>query len=508
LIGRTEEKRGKRKDESGKNYFPESSFIQHPSSLFHHRRYFAADGGSGAKLLAELAELNTRLRPAASPRHAEILLVFEPVSAKLAPSILELYRAMPRPRRVLVVGAAGLEHFPGAELMRMEELIPGSERVLGNHGVNEIARRMLSVVLTLDDAPAEPKLGAKAISLPEKQDREIATEFIVLSLGPLQAFTAGPLRLLLVCDGEQVVSAQVETGYSARNVAGAIMQASPAEIARLASSLDPLAPVAGRIAYVTALERLQRFEPSPIVVQQREAALALERAQNHLCWLVRFATVVANDRLTFAASNLYDELNEMAVNTLTLSTSEWIVPQGCPVAPPTDKQKIQLNELVLAITALRNQVAKDRALRLRTAGIGVLAVDRLRELGVSGPNLRASEAGAGDIMSRVLMRLDLAADDLGNVLSLALAPTNTGSVQGDSQIWSVPPGNVEVSVEGSRGQIGLSLTSDSGKFQRIAWRRPTVPVLDLLPEILAGQKLADAELIVASLDLAMAEADG
>ncbi|MEX0805806.1 MAG: hypothetical protein WD688_21185 [Candidatus Binatia bacterium] len=205
----------------------------------------------------------------------------------------------------------------------MEELIPGTERVLANHGsVNEIERCMLSVPLTLDDAPAEPKLGAKAISLPEKQDREIATEFIVLSLGPLQAFIAGPLRLLLVCDGEQVVSVQIEAGYASRNIAYAMTQAPASEGALLASLLDPLAPVAGRVAYISVLEQLQRFEPDPIVVQQREAALALERAQNHLCWLVRFATVVANDRVTFAASNLYDELNEMAVNILTSVTSE------------------------------------------------------------------------------------------------------------------------------------------------------------------------------------------
>jgi NADH:ubiquinone oxidoreductase subunit D len=37
---------------------------------------------------------------------------------------------------------------------------------------------------------------------------------------------------------------------------------------------------------------------------------------------------------------------------------------------------------------------------------------------------------------------------------------------------------------------------------------PSAALLGLIPELLAGQKLADAEMIVASLDLAMAEADG
>jgi len=42
----------------------------------------------------------------------------------------------------------------------------------------------------------------------------------------------------------------------------------------------------------------------------------------------------------------------------------------------------------------------------------------------------------------------------------------------------------------------------------VEWQRPSAALLPLLPETVAGQKLADAEIIIASLDLAMAEADG
>ena len=41
----------------------------------------------------------------------------------------------------------------------------------------------------------------------------------------------------------------------------------------------------------------------------------------------------------------------------------------------------------------------------------------------------------------------------------------------------------------------------------VEWLRPSAALLPLLPEMLAGETLADAEALVASLDLAMAEAD-
>ena len=52
------------------------------------------------------------------------------------------------------------------------------------------------------------------------------------------------------------------------------------------------------------------------------------------------------------------------------------------------------------------------------------------------------------------------------------------------------------------------MNSGGETLAQVEWQHPSAALLPLLPEMLAGQKLADAEVIVASLDLAMAEADG
>ena len=134
---------------------------------------------------------------------------------------------------------------------------------------------------------------------------ELATELVVLSLGPVQPFTAGPLRVFLLCDGEQVLSVQVESGHAhARYCSQAMLQAEWQQALPLASTLDPLAPLACQLAYVQAIEQLQGWRLSPPIVALREAALALERARNHLWWLVGFMRLLAVAQLSDRASQL------------------------------------------------------------------------------------------------------------------------------------------------------------------------------------------------------------
>ena len=470
------------------------------------RRYLLVDGGGGAGLLA-LPMLNQRLRSVSSPRHAELLLISEPVSRKLAPSIVELYQAMPRPRGALVIGEAGPDSFPDADLLRVEEILPAVERVPGSLNPGEIVQRVLSLPLQLDQAPTEPKFHPIIIPIPGKQERELATEPVVFSLGPVQPLTAGPLRLLLIADGEQIVTGRTEVGYASRDVARAMTKAPIKQAASLASLIDPLAPLAGRIAYVTALEKLQGRQGDQLVRERRGALLALERAQNHIVWLIRFAELLRDDWLASAG-----QLNSFLANVSSFVKELLVdcIAPGNGAPPPQNYGRKDHSNMVAMIAAalasLRGRLERDRALALRTAGIGVIPVGRLRETGASGPVLTASERGKGDVKDRLLTRLDEAAADLRQIAAFSVEVT--ASYEKKEADWSAPAGEAEVEVAGPRGTIKLTLTSDGGRLTKIVWQRPSAALLEVLPELLAGQKLADAEVIVASLDLSMAEADG
>ncbi|MEO6890680.1 MAG: hypothetical protein ABI324_16970, partial [Ktedonobacteraceae bacterium] len=177
-----------------------------------------------------------------------------------------------------------------------------------------------------------------------------------------------------------------------------------------------------------------------------------------------------------------------------------------PVVVENTTAMAQMRQIAGEIEVLRRQIERNRLFALRTRGIGVLATERLEAAGVSGPVLQASQQGAGDIQGRLIARLDVAMSDLREaVASLAAGE----SVPAQTVNWEMPAGTAHVTVRGPRGDIGLHLESSGGKKPTgVEWLRPSAALLPLLPEMLAGQKLADAQALIASLDLAMAEADG
>ena len=472
--------------------------------------YFAIDGSSGAHLLSALAERSPYFKQVASPRHANVLLIIEPTSAKLAPAVVEVAKALPRPAHALVVGEpeAGLDSFSGAELVRVEEVVLGARR-MSNASVETI----LDAVLQAEHWPelvvvdqAEPE---QTLSLPSTQEQELATELVVLSLGPIQPFTAGPLRLFLICDGEQVLSVQVESGYAYRGLDRAMMQANWQQCLTLAQHFDPLAPLAGQLAYVRAIEQLQQWQPPVQVVALREAALALERTQNVLWWLVRFAKIVADKHFLDHSYRLATALAGFTWRLWQHLPMTWILPQRSIPASAVVKDisaRSQLQQIADSIEVLRTSIERSWLLGLRIRDIGELAVERLKEAQVSGPILQGSVHGTGDVQSRLVARLQNATED---VREAARTLATLGPVPTQEASWDIPAGEAMVTLEGPRGAIGLHLVSSGAeKPLHVEWQRPSAAVLGLLPEILPGQKLADAEVIVASLDLAMAEADG
>ena len=473
------------------------------------RRYVAVDGGTGAHLLAALSGADVRLRAVASPRHADLLIVVEPISQSLAPALLEYARALPQPAQALIIDTAAW-HPALQDGAIASDVLPGTPQVDARS-----AAQIIDIIQRLAPWPhlrtaTEPAFTEATIALPNKQERELATELAVLSLGPIQSLTGGPLRLLLICDGEQVLQAQVEAGFARRGIAEAMVVTSWQEAARLAAALDPLAPVAGRLVYVQALEQLQQQPASAACRASRQAALAVERAGNHLWWLHRFLTFLAAPEPAARAWQAAASVEQLAGTVWQQPTAMWLAPQqAAPSAQSAAAAALQ--RLAGQVRSVRQRLTQQRFLEPRLRGVGVLSADVLRSAGVSGPLLQAAEHGAGDAWSRLQTRLLAAADDLeaaARVLSVAGSTVAHETNQPESD-WQVPAGEADVAVTGPRGELGLHLVSDGGSGPtRVEWRRPSAAVLPLLPAALTGQKLVDAETLVASLDLAMAEADG
>ncbi len=463
------------------------------------RHYVGVDGGAGASLLGQLRHADARLIEVVSPRHADLMIVVEPISSVLVPFVAEVYRALPQPRDVLAIAGARGNHGAVAPL---DDVLSGVRRVPDRTPQAVLAAALAAPRAAPSDDVRSPDIEPLTEALPSKNERDIATELIVVTLGPIQSITAGPLRLVLVCDGEQIVSAKVDAGYAARNIAGGMRHSSWGDAARLAADLDPLAPLAGRLAFVAALEQIQRRQPALSVQTARDAALALERAQNHLSWLDRFATALAYEALADEAFRLSSSLRA-AVSHTTDSSHEAVAHATGDVLLTVHVPAVRV--LATEIRGLRARLAHDRLLGLRTRRIGVFDRVRADAAGVTGPVRRASIERDGDVRSRLLIRLDDVVADLEFVVDAS----GRVDVAGESVARRVPAGEATATVVGPRGEMRLHVSStghDSPSL--VEWTRPSATVLRIIPELLAGQRLADAELILASLDVATAEADG
>ena len=473
-------------------------------------RYVSIDGGAGAHLLAQLAGRDPYFQQVSSPRHADLLLIVTPISQKLAPAVVAMAKALVRPAHVLLIDAThGISTaFPRETFVSVEDLFPGAARVPGNSIETLLAMALRPEQWSELSVASQFEPDATTIPLPQRQELELATELAVLSLGPLQPFTAGPLRLFLICDGEQVLSLQVEAGYAYRGIEQAMMGVNWPEALALSSQCDPLAPIAGQLAYVRALEQLQGWQPSVSITALREAAMALERAQNVLWWLVRFARIIDDAPLFERSYHLATDLALLASSVWETSPLTWIQPQQVvrrSVIGTIDTTKWR--RIAERIDRLTRHLTHHRGLALRTQEIGVLAPDRLEAAGIlNGPIFQASDTGKGDVLSRLLARLHIATRDVFEIMDTLLKRETAREQMPD---WNVPEGEVRFTVNGPRGAIGLHLLSQGGTGPALVeWQRPSATLLALLPELLTGQKLADAEVILASLDLAMAEGDG
>jgi NADH-quinone oxidoreductase subunit D len=173
----------------------------------------------------------------------------------------------------------------------------------------------------------------------------------------------------------------------------------------------------------------------------------------------------------------------------------------------------------------------------RTAHVGIIPSGLIRACGITGPNARASgiqvdvrkdapyqgydqidfevplgrgEGGSlGDVHDRFLLRLREITQSMEILKQLAeVVPSGdftNGKLEKD---YIVPSGEAYSRIESSRGLLGCHVVSDGKKNpSRVQFRPPTLANLLVIPKLVSGIRIEDLPVVLASLDLGIAEAD-
>src|SRR5262245_42372531 len=115
--------------------------------------------------------------------------------------------------------------------------------------------------------------------------RELATEDMILNIGPQHPSTHGVLRLRLTLDGERIIAAEPVIGYMHRGAEKLFEVRDYRQIIVLANRHDWLSAFANELGVVLAVERMLGMEVPVRAVWARTLLAELNRVLNHLMFL-------------------------------------------------------------------------------------------------------------------------------------------------------------------------------------------------------------------------------
>jgi len=176
-------------------------------------------------------------------------------------------------------------------------------------------------------------------------------------------------------------------------------------------------------------------------------------------------------------------------------------------------------------------VLENEILLVRSKGVGVLTKEQAINSSAAGPMLRASGVpwdirkadpycvydrfnfdipvgSAGDCWDRFLVRLGEVRQSL-RILQQAVEQIPHGDIRAKLPFLIRPPvGDAYGRIEGPRGEIGFYVVSDSSTNPyRVKIRPPSLINLTTLREMVVGSKIADAIVVLGSIDIVLGEVD-
>ncbi|MEV0235127.1 NADH-quinone oxidoreductase subunit D [Nonomuraea sp. NPDC050786] len=368
--------------------------------------------------------------------------------------------------------------------------------------------------------------------------KELATEDMILNIGPQHPSTHGVLRLRLTLDGERITAAEPIIGYMHRGAEKLFEVRDYRQIIMLANRHDWLSGFANELGVVIAAERLLGMEPPVRAVWARTLLAELNRVLNHLMFLGSYPLELGAITPLFYA---FDERERIQAVMEEISGGRMHYMFNRVGGLKEDLPLGWLDRVSAAIAETRRRVPDIEDLILhneifiaRTKGVGVLSREQIMQYGVSGPIARASGVDfdlrrddpylayrelpvkvvtrhAGDCHARfevlfdqLKVSLDLADACVEHLRSLPPGPIN----QRLPKVLKVPEGHTYAWTENPLGINGYYLVSKGDKTPwRLKLRSASYSNIQVLREMLPGHLVADMVAILGSMFFVVGDID-
>jgi Ni,Fe-hydrogenase III large subunit len=349
----------------------------------------------------------------------------------------------------------------------------------------------------------------------------------VIPIGPYHPSLEEPVHVKLYTEGELISNADVFIGYNHRGIEKLATERNHIQTITLVERVCGICSHSHSLAYCLALESISGMEVPKRGSYIRAIICELERLHSHFLWLGLAAHIIGFDSAfmyTFAAREKVMDMLEM------LTGNRVNYAMNIVGGARRDLTKEQLKDLVNMIEALDepfkkilNIFATDKTIAMRTKGVGKLSYDDAWIYGACGPHGRASGMNIdvrkddpyccydefefnkivqqdGDVFSRAVVRL-LEIEESFKIIKQAAANIPDTPLNLGVKLPRIPVGEYVSRIEAPRGEVTYYVVSDGGQTNwRVNIHVPTFKNAATVPVMLKNNSIADAGLIVASLD--------
>ncbi|PKN81900.1 MAG: NADH-quinone oxidoreductase subunit NuoD [Chloroflexi bacterium HGW-Chloroflexi-9] len=368
--------------------------------------------------------------------------------------------------------------------------------------------------------------------------REFDTQDLLINVGPQHPSTHGVFRMVLEIDGELVKDVIPYIGYLHRGAEKLCETMDYRQGIGFMDRTEYLAAFNAELSYVMAVEALAGLEVPERAQWIRMILCELNRISSHFMFMGAFGvdTGVMGTPFIYGwreREGIIDLFEEISGDRMMYA---YFRPGGL-AWDVTTNFKARVREVLKSITQgikdFDGLFTENEIFVARTKGVGYISAEDAIDYGMSGPSLRASGVPMdvrqdepylkyaeidfkvitgehGDVFDRYYCRLQELRESVKIIEQCLAKMPDTGPIMPEKmpRMLRTPPGEVYIRTEAPRGEYGVYLVSNGGnRPYRLKVRSACLSNLQALKQMSVGQYVADAILVLGSIDIVLSEVD-
>jgi len=344
-------------------------------------------------------------------------------------------------------------------------------------------------------------------------------------IGPYRPQLVEPERFELLVEGNRIIDAKIELGYMHRGIEKLFTTKTYKQNLALAERICGICSGVHTLCYAQTVEGLMKIEVPERAKYLRCIYMELERLHSHYLWFGILAHSLHEHEAFLKIMSERERVQDL-LEYLTGNRMNYLINTiGGVRRDITPKKAAKIREVLRELKPLSDYIMTllddNGAFTKKTKGVGVLPKDKALDLGAVGPTLRGSGISSdirkddpyaaygeldfkvivekdGDARAKALVRARETYESMG-IIEQALDNLPAGEIAVES---GEPLVNEEVGrAEAPRGELVYYIKSNGTNIpERVKVRTPSFANDFTIIEMLRGEKLENARIVIESID--------